>query len=106
MSNWVKSVARPLIAGNLRIDLNRPRFDPAGQRNNVMHPGALKKCCAGEAAYAVMAIDDDERAVGRLDLVETRDQFIERDEPAVQKRCRFVFPGLTDIDEIDRFARR
>src|SRR5438067_6919949 len=59
-SKWVRSLMRGLsIARNVRVDLQRPGVDAAGEGEDVGSAEALEQGGAGSTANAVVAVDDD-----------------------------------------------
>ena len=53
-----------------------------------------------------MAVDDDQGFPGRLDFCGALGEFAERDQPAGRQGSQLMFPGLTHVQEINRFSRR
>ena len=81
------------------IDAGRPCLDPAGHRVDVLQPGGLlEDRRPGQAADAVVAVDDHRRAGRRLDLTGPARQFAQRDQVAVRQPAVGVLLRLPHVE--------
>ena len=58
----------------------------------------------GEAPDAVVAVGNDQRALGRRDLLGAANELRQREERAPREGGELVFPWLTNVYKVNRLA--
>ena len=91
-----------LISRDVRIDVKRPAFNPAGQRFRPLDALKSQPCRCVQTAHAVMAIAN--HFVHIRKRLQACRQRAERHEFRALDPAEIVFPGLPNIHQVQLFS--